>query len=82
MRKKLDTTAQQEVAEATPLFDLPEHRLDDLLPQSVPDAPSCLFELSPHRLGQWPSDLALGLVGVFGAASGDLLHRPGILKKD
>jgi hypothetical protein len=65
-------TAQQELAEAACLLDLSEHRLDDLFPQPVAASPTRPLELSSHGLGERPADLALGLVGVFGATCGDV----------
>ena len=52
-----------------------------LLPQPVPASPTRPFELSSHGLGEWPADLALGLVGVFGAARGDVGGNAALLER-
>jgi hypothetical protein len=67
----LDAT-QQELAEASCLFDLSEHRLDDLFSQPVPAAPSRLLELVSHGLRQWPAGPALVVVGVLGPPRGNV----------
>ena len=41
-------TTQQELSKSSCLLDLPEHRLDDLLSQSVPAAITGALQLPPH----------------------------------
>jgi hypothetical protein len=72
--------AQQELAEASCLFDLSEHRLHDLLPQPVPAAPSRPLELSSHGLRQRPAGPALVVGGVLGPSRGDVAGDAAILE--
>jgi hypothetical protein len=61
-----------ELAEASCLLDLSEHRLDDLLPQAVPGPPSGPLELAPHRLGARPAGPAFVVGSVLGPTWGDV----------
>ena len=66
-------TAQQKLAEASCLLDLPEHRLDDLLSQAVAAAISGALEFLPHRLGQRAAGLRAWLgIGMLGAPCRDI----------
>jgi len=58
--------AQQELAEAACLFDLPEHRFHDLLPEAVSAAPSGSLQFASHGLRQLATDPALGIGWVLG----------------
>src|SRR6516165_6268750 len=64
--------AQQKLAEASGLLDLPEHRLDDLFSQPVAAAVSCAFEPCPHSLCERAAGLALFAIGMLGAARRDI----------
>src|SRR6187402_3277165 len=64
--------AQQELSEPPCLLDLSEHRLHDLLSQSVPAAPSRALQLVPHGLGERPYDLSLDVAGMLGASGRDV----------
>ena len=46
--------AEQELAKASGLFDLAEHRLDDLFPQSIAAAETAAAETGAHRLQPRP----------------------------
>ena len=47
-------TAELELPEAAGLLDLPEHRLDHLLPETVPTAAPSPFQPGGHRAHQRP----------------------------
>ena len=64
--------AQQELPEPSCLFDLSEHRLDDLLSQPVATSPSRPLELVAHGLGQRPGDPSFDLGGMLGASGCDV----------
>src|ERR1700675_2579761 len=67
----LDTT-HQELPEPSCRLDLPEHRLDDLLPEAVSAAPAAPPELALHRLGQWAKGFTLGSDRVLRPSDGDV----------
>ena len=53
--------AQQELSKSSCLLDVPEHRLHDLLSQSVPAAITGALQLLPHFLRHLVADLARSL---------------------
>ena len=63
--------AQQKLAEASGLFDLPEPRLDDLFSQAVAAAVSGAAKFLPHGLGERAARPALFAIGALGAPRGD-----------
>src|SRR6478736_3667832 len=63
---------QQELAKSSCLLDLPEHRLHDLLSQSVPAAITGALQLLPHSLRHLAADLACGLGRMLGAPGSDI----------
>src|SRR5258707_83055 len=65
-------TAHEELPEPSRRLDLPEHRLDNLLPEAVSAAPAAAFKLSLHRLGQRAEGLAFGCGRVLGPRDGDI----------
>ena len=63
---------QQELSKSSCLLDLPEHRLDDLLSQSVPAAITGALQLPPHCLRHLAADLKRGLGRMLGSPGGDI----------
>src|SRR3984957_14024178 len=63
---------QQELSKSSCLFDLPEHRLHDLLSQSVPAAITGALQLLPHFLRHLAADLARGLGRMLGSSGSDI----------
>ena len=68
----LSRPTQQELSEPSCLFDLSEHRLDDLLSQPVATSPSGPSELQAHGLGEATGEVALVLPGMLGPPGGDV----------
>ena len=64
--------AQQELSKSSCLLDLPEHRLHDLLSQSVPAAITGALQLLPHFLRHLAADLARGLGRMLGSPGSDV----------
>src|SRR5215472_9958270 len=63
---------QEELSKSSCLLDLPEHRLHDLLSQSVPTAITGALQLLLHFLRHLAADLARGLGRMLGSPSGDI----------
>src|ERR1700722_7127477 len=59
---------QQELSKSSCLLDLSEHRLHDLLSQSVPAAITGALQLLPHFLRHLAADLARGLGRMLGSS--------------
>src|SRR5919198_5218770 len=64
--------AQQELSEPSCLFDLSEHRLDDLLSEPVATSPSGPSELQAHGPGEATGEVALVLPGMLGPTCSDV----------
>src|ERR1700678_2855700 len=67
---------QEELSKSSCLFDLPEHRLHDLLSQSVPAAITGALQLLPHFLRHLAADLARGLGRMLGSSGSDISVDP------
>src|ERR1700733_813772 len=60
------------IVESSRLLDLPEHRLHDLLSQSIPAAITGALQLLPHFLRHLAADLARGLGRMLGSPGSDI----------
>src|SRR5258707_8116905 len=63
LRSDLVEAAQEKLAEASGMFDLTEHRFDDLLSQAVAAAPARPLEICCHgglSRALWPASRARG----------------------
>ena len=69
--------AHEELAEASGLLDLPEHRLDDLLSETVAAAPPAALETLAHGLDPRAAALLLSALGMLLAAGGDVAANTG-----